>query len=396
MKKILFFLLIFLIQLSTGQKLTINVSDAVSKKRISDASVFLEAYGKESIRAKYKKGAYMFDKIPVGFTTIMVYHDNYNEKGFQKFDVFPDKINIRLNKSSEIRYIFDRKKLFYFDSRIGYSNFQMKYAYYVEDPYKIIIRHKSLRNEDSRNYIENYLKKNGIGLEMINPYYEEELGRYKRIKAEDPTRTDYDSLLLKKPLDYEYFPLMNSLDADSTSYWMRGKKVANPEKAYFFRQKSGEKFKRFNDPVLKIISQDSNLEALSVVYYKGTIDNVAADKPVKEFFKYRDLRSEKLLKDCGDLSKCFLYDNTARLIKYDGAIVLISPGDDMSENIPRFTIIHKNRKIPETLRNQIDSSRETSEENTPLVSIPDFDPGIGLGILDLYEYYFEKIELRGD
>jgi hypothetical protein len=102
MRPLFLTLLAFVYGMAAGQKshhiLTVYLEDAVTHENIKDAQVTLEGFEIPAIKAKYDKIGhfYYFDIRPESYTTVMVRHKKYNEKGFQELDHFPEKISFKL------------------------------------------------------------------------------------------------------------------------------------------------------------------------------------------------------------------------------------------------------------------------------------------------------------
>jgi len=160
MKTPLSFLLLFLFLLGFGQK--IRDTTCGYEKHLSEyKQVLLESkYGFEipAIKAQYNKKEkyYYFTEIPKNYNTVMVYHKKYNEKGFQDMNGLPKELKFKLHEPLQNYYDFD------YETSDEQPNKKF-YNYYVEDPYKIVLRPKVKMNyNDFRNYIYTFIQDNNI------------------------------------------------------------------------------------------------------------------------------------------------------------------------------------------------------------------------------------------
>ena len=139
-----------------GQKkdiaIKIYLENAYSGKEIMDARVTLEGFELPKIIGTYdkKEKFYYFIEIPKGYNTIMAYHENYNEKGFQSLAGLPKKIKLKL----------------FTPYRIKLGN-----NYYKEDDKKLIIEFKGdiprTKETSIRKGFENYINNHFTELEII-------------------------------------------------------------------------------------------------------------------------------------------------------------------------------------------------------------------------------------
>ncbi|HLN96346.1 MAG TPA: hypothetical protein VK183_12000 [Flavobacterium sp.] len=101
MKCCLSFLLLSFYALSFAQShvLVVYLNDAVSQQPVEGARVTLEGRGVKPLTAQYdpKQKAYFFFNKPANYTTVMVRHPHYNEKGFQQLQEFPKTLHFRLH-----------------------------------------------------------------------------------------------------------------------------------------------------------------------------------------------------------------------------------------------------------------------------------------------------------
>ncbi|UMY66129.1 hypothetical protein [Flavobacterium sp. HJ-32-4] len=163
------FFSVFLLCLSTlslGQKphvLYVRLQDARTQGDITGAKVTLEGMDIPPITAKYDKRGrvYYFEKRPEHYTTVMVRHDKYNEKGFQALGSFPDSIRFML----------------YTPYRITSPNLP---HYYKEDAQKLVIlMNDTLYNiaakdpdskEAKRAFVTSYFGKHYPDLEIFEGF----------------------------------------------------------------------------------------------------------------------------------------------------------------------------------------------------------------------------------
>ena len=153
--KIFLFFLVFVSICLEAQNsaIKIYVADAETGKNISNAKVCLEGFEIPAIKAQYNKKEkyYYFTEIPKNYNTVMVYHKKYNEKGFQDINGLPKELKFKLHEPLQNYYDFD------YETSAEQPNKKF-YNYYVEDPYKIVIRpKKEMSYNDFRNYIYNYI-----------------------------------------------------------------------------------------------------------------------------------------------------------------------------------------------------------------------------------------------
>ena len=314
MKTPLSFLLLFLFLLGFGQSpaIKIYVADAENSKNISNAKVCLEGFEIPAIKAQYNKKEkyYYFTEIPKNYNTVMVYHKKYNEKGFQDMNGLPKELKFKLHEPLQNYYDFDYET----------SNEQPNkkfYNYYVEDPFKIVIRpKKEMSYNDFRNYIYSYINENNIEIEPVNPVWE----RYKlenNIKENLEPYPLYNDLYLPNEDFYKneftIFPI-----AYYRSYIGHAdvKPVSNDSKfiTLFFRKKNKEKFKRFNDKLIKELNKNSEIEVLNVVIplgnYLGNLSNYLYKTTREQEIKYIKRKNKIFIKKhIVDFTKILPIDN---------------------------------------------------------------------------------------
>lgn len=104
-----FLSLIICAQQKNTHEIKIELEDAETGKNIINVKVTLEGFEIPPITAHYhQKGKYYyFDKIPAGYNTIMAYHKNYNEKGFQNTAGLPKELKMKLQFPYRIKIAGD-------------------------------------------------------------------------------------------------------------------------------------------------------------------------------------------------------------------------------------------------------------------------------------------------
>ncbi|KIX22062.1 hypothetical protein SY27_05175 [Flavobacterium sp. 316] len=213
-----------------GQKSDIAVKvyleDACTEKNVKDAKVTLEGFEIPKIEGKYdRKGKfYYFTEIPEGYNTIMVYHEKYNEKGFQSFDMLPKELKFSLRSPYRVKATNDEFNL------------------YKEDQNKIVIAfNDTLYNS--------------------------------KIECNDLVD---DKLCFAKNYFKNYYPELN----------LKGmlNSITNLGIVYFYLEKKDKSnFKRFNDPIIKHLESDKNVLMLFGLLLKTKVVSTK-DKIEKEYF----------------------------------------------------------------------------------------------------------------
>ncbi len=376
------FLLLFLFLLGFGQNpaIKIYVADAENSKNISNAKVCLEGFEIPAIKAQYNKKEkyYYFTEIPKNYNTVMVYHKKYNEKGFQDMNGLPKELKFKLHEPLQNYYDFDYET----------SNEQPNkkfYNYYVEDPYKIVIRpKKEMSYNDFRNYIYSYIKENNIEIEPVNPVWE----RYKlenNIKENLEPYPLYDDLYLPNEDFYKneftIFPI-----AYYRSYFGHAdvKPVSYDSKyiTLFFRKKNKEKFKRFNNEIINQLSKNPDINILSVIiplgnYLENGITfyyNTKRDQEIN-YIKNQNKIFNKKYKP--DFTKVFPID--VFVVEELRHISRMEPANRNPVKI--YDLVSQDKAYFPFIDN------EYIDENNRDSSHYKFSPSIGLGILDILEYY---------
>jgi len=415
------FLLLFLFLLGFGQNpaIKIYVADAENSKNISNAKVCLEGFEIPAIKAQYKKKEkyYYFTEIPKNYNTVMVYHKKYNEKGFQDMNGLPKELKFKLHEPLQNYYDFD------YETSDEQPNKKF-YNYYVEDPYKIVLRPKVKMNyNDFRNYIYQFIQDNNIEIEPINPFLKEknteDLEPYPILyspcinKYNDDCVESYDK---RDDGKAKVFPLIDNSSNDQLGACRDEYKLSPNGIAFFFRKKDGKKFKRYNDQIIAKLEKDINLNVLLVVYSRGVYDEQSKIRQ-KKYFKYKD-KQNKLLYSKIDSSKVFFYNtnlpirkhkpfyNRSFLFKVFHKRNIYFPYEP---NVPSckgsYVLVEKNYSnifyVNETFfgnffyeADQKGISRlKVFEELNEKKKYPDMkidEVGLGLGIADKYEYYYNK------
>jgi len=241
---ILFFCAIpTLSQANKQAAIKIYLTDAETGKAVKNARVTLEGFQIPPIEGNYdKKGKYYyFTEIPTGYNTVMSYHKDYNEKGFQNTDGLPKEVRLKLydplNVSYEISSFHDSM---YIQHRNRYISSKYFRDIYIEDPYKIAI---TTLIEDCDELLK-LIKGFGLDLEPINPY------------SIDLTY-QCDSIYVNPAYNYPITEGCSALKSKEHFY----------SPVIFFKKRNGEKFKRFNDPIIAKLRGDQFF-VQTVVYSK--------------------------------------------------------------------------------------------------------------------------------
>ena len=381
MKHLLSIIFILIFSLASGQStpaIKIYLEDAETGKNICDAKVTLEGFEIPAITGKYdKKGKYYyFKEIPKGYNTIMSYHKKYNEKGFQNVNKLPDKLHFKLYNSINVKYDFEADSDYFI-----YNNF------YIEDPYKVAIKYsdKILFNE-LLELLKHKINDYDLGIELVNPYYERDKIEFNNLEFQE-SGYPLDSDISESEYKGKYcLPLENGL---STFNAFNNEKQ---EICLIYRKRDGKKFKRFNDPIINKIRKIDK----GIFHVYGIVINKRGDEKYeyevnRSNFKIRDDLNRKFNSaNKIDSSKIFFYNSNFRNVhkNFEFKNILktqyyvIPPKHFIAEpfngNINKqFILISKEKKIPINLINSDFTSKE----------IGFFEESIGLGILDLYEFY---------
>ena len=377
------FLLLFLFLLGFGQNpaIKIYVADAENSKNISNAKVCLEGFEIHAIKAQYNKKEkyYYFTEIPKNYNTVMVYHKKYNEKGFQDMNGLPKELKFKLHEPLQNYYDFDYET----------SNEQPNkkfYNYYVEDPFKIVIRpKKEMSYNDFRNYIYSYINENNIEIEPVNPVWE----RYKlenNIKENLEPYPLYNDLYLPNEDFYkDEFTIFPIAYYRSYNGHADVKPVSNNSKfiTLFFRKKNKEKFKRFNDEIINQLSKNSEINILSVIIPLGNyLENGIT-------FYYNTKRDHEI--------KYIINQNKIFNKKYKPDFTKVFPIDVfVVEELRHITRMEPANRTPDKIYDLFNYNKfyfpyvnyaYKEENNNRDASDYEFSSSIGLGVLDILEYY---------
>ncbi|WP_264551926.1 hypothetical protein [Flavobacterium sp. N2038] len=362
-------------QQKNNQEIKIFLEDAETGKNIDDAKVTLEGFEIPPIIGLYDKKDkfYYFDKIPAGYNTIMSYHKKYNEKGYQNLEGLPGELKLRLYDPLNVSYSFE--------SYIYKNN-------YVEDPYKIsILKEDLLEYNTQKDFINQTIKDLQLAVELVNPYWE--MNKIENNSYGISQKEGYPALNLKENQKVEgdyLFPL-----AGGVSSFFPDRSYSNTSRdiCFILRKTDGSKFKRYNDPIIKILKQ-YKFEVYSIVLNKKNRTELNTK------FKIRDRENKKFnLKNKIDSSKVFFYDNNFRNEKKSFALFnffkkqYYLPFDEpnKSTQLPSFILISNKKNETYNLFPEI------GKENPITHKIPFPDEALGLGILDIYEYY-SKVHLK--
>lgn len=349
--------------------LKVFLEDAKTKNNIKDAKVTLEGFEIPAIIAKYdkKNKYYYFTEIPSGYNTVMAYHKKYNEKGFQNTTELPAELKFQLYDPLNVSYDFES------------SPFKNSY---VEDPYKISISSENHREYNSlRELINKTIRDSKLQIELVNPYLQ--ISKIDKDMYHVSQKEDYPVLNFKENDEVRgdyLFPLKGGV---STFFPDRSYSNGPNDICFILRKSDGSKFKRWNDPVIKKL-KDLNFEISSIILNKKNYADYNNE------FRIRDLQNKKFnLKNKIDSSKVFFYDNNFRnqpkpsrlfnFLKTTHYLAFEEPGN--RPQLPCFVLIsNKTEEIYNLFP-------EIGKENPELFKIPTPDPSVGLGILDLYDYY---------
>ncbi|WP_316632632.1 hypothetical protein [uncultured Flavobacterium sp.] len=356
----------------------IYLEDAKTKQNISDSKVTLEGFELPSIRANYdkKKKYYYFTKIPSGYNTIMAYHKKYNEKGFQNNNQLPKELKLQLYNSLNVCYDFETEP---------FKNS------YIEDPYKISISTVNyLGYNSSKDFINQTIKDLKLEIELVNPYWE--MNKIEGNPFSTSQNESYPKINIKENQEVKgdfIFPLVGGV---STIFPDRVYSNKPKDICFILRKIDGSKFKRFNDPIIKKLKQQK-FEVYSIILNKKNGTEFKTD------FKIRDRQNKKFnLKNKADSSKVFFYDYGLRnkrkplrlfnFFKKDYYLPFDEP--NKYPQLPTFVLISNGKDETYNL------FPETGKENPVIHKIPIPDDALGLGILDLYDYYSQlSTDIKG-
>ncbi|MDQ6531270.1 hypothetical protein [Flavobacterium sp. LHD-85] len=361
-------LFIYAQQKETHQ-IKIYLEDAETEKNIDDAKVTLEGFEIPPIIGLYdkKNKFYYFDEIPDGYNTIMAYHKKYNEKGYQNLEGLPGELKLRLYNPLNVSYSFE------------------SYIYkntYVEDPYKIsILKEGMLDYNTQKDFINQTIKDLQLAVELVNPYWE--MNKIENNPYGISQKEGYPALNLKENQKVEggyLFPL-----AGGVSSFFSDRSYSNTSRdiCFILRKTDGSKFKRFNDPIINKLKQQK-IKICAILLNKKNGSDFTSK------FKIRDKQNKKFnLKNKIDSSKVFFYDNNFRnekksfglfrLFKKQHYLFFDEPNKYLQ--LPSFILISNEKDETYNL------FREIGKENPETYRIPTPDNALGLGILDIYEYY---------
>lgn len=401
--------LVFTIKLH-AQEIKIYVSDVETGKNVPNAKVCLEGFEIPAIKMLYdKKGKYYYaNKIPVNYNTVMVYHQKYNEKGFQDIKNLPTELFFQLHKPFQNYYEFENCN----DNQSAYKSI------YIEDQFKIALVPKQTTNYNvAKDKIIELIKDTSLlTIELVNPYWElkKRIGQYegKLSKKKDYFFTFQDFPNPKIYTSFEPYPFLNAknfygndffseeskdygkadifptkygFSSDEVVYSMH-KNVSNynvtlNDIVFFIRKKNGDKFKRFNDEIINRISKSKDFDILFIVY------NKAEEKPAKTSKQttFRDLQNIKYNSFFKiDSSKMFFYNPYLpdRIKPNDGEVYLKKT----------YQLVGRNSLVPNTLYQSSQKQLKINDDicGKPQTNFLKYENSIGLGILDLYEYYYNQ------
>ena len=362
--------------------LKINLEDANNGKNIKDAKVTLEGFEIPEIVGTYdKKGKfYYFTEIPNGYNTVMAYHKDYNEKGFQDGNSLPNKLSLKLFDPLNVSYQFDQN---------SYKSATRKV--YVEDPFKFgITSSKNVDYNEFREYIFEEIEKLDLEVEFVNPFLE--LEKYKHIYPKFRWPVVHNNQKEAYPF-IASFPLVNAeefilpLSDGSSTYnkYLNSNGVPvynhrNDKIIFYIRKKNGERFKRYNDPYLKKIRTIKDIHTFTILYNKYEFESKNGSSFKKRYSRYIDRNNR--FKDI-DSSKIFYY------FKIDKG---------RNRNMELSTSINlqfNDLNLYDSLAKQYLSSSKLEKIHTN-EKMMFFDSGIGLGFLDQLERIGDSLRLDED
>lgn len=385
------FLLLFLFLLGFGQNpaIKIYVADAENSKNISNAKVCLEGFEIPAIKAQYNKKEkyYYFTEIPKNYNTVMVYHKKYNEKGFQDMNGLPKELKFKLHEPLQNYYDFDYET----------SNEQPNkkfYNYYVEDLFKIVIRpKKEMSYNDFRNYIYSYINENNIEIEPVNPVWE----RYKlennikeNLEPYPSLHSDYLNFYDKNDENKVcYFPLVSGRASYRENSNIKLQEESVNQIVFFFAKKNGDKFSRFNDKIIMSLRKNDKIVVSNTIIPLEDIKHRAVEN-----YKYLLIANKEFNKKYNPNFKSafpfyFGFLNNKEYIKNR-----MTPDFEMSYPVVIFDTV--------TFNNESDninaklyynySSRIEDWKIKLLYENNSISGGVGLGLLDVYEYYYKNLK----
>ncbi|WP_281336658.1 hypothetical protein [Flavobacterium eburneipallidum] len=232
----------------------IYLEDAETGKNIDDAKVMLEGFEIPAITGKYDKTGkcYYFTKIPVGYNTIMAYHKEYNEKGFQNVEGLPKELKLRLYDPFNVSYSFEKPIL-----SIETCCDNGKRTSYLKTP-KFLKRVEHSKKKISRKTFRYIYKEDPYHIAIISKHGREQLFNNDIIK-----QLMQNLSIEEAPEDvswgkYQYYNLFLNSEGH-LSFWPYSPFV------YLLQKKDSTKFQRFNSPEIKRLRQN-NLIVSAITY----------------------------------------------------------------------------------------------------------------------------------
>ena len=386
----IFLIFSFVITLKlSAQQIKIYLKDAETGKNVSNAKVCLEGFEIPSIKMQYnKKGKYYYaNEIPVNYNTVMVYHKKYNEKGFQDIKGLPKELNFQLHQPLQNYYDFIDKQGLNFNSSFPHN-------YYVEDPFKIVIRSSNqVSFTEFKKKLFTFLEKNNIEVEPIDPFLEFHQ-RENSNKVSDP-ESKYSDDKGVSPNIYGY-----DQEDDCRKNVMNTPKINTS--VLFFRKMNKKRFKRFNDPIIQKLEENKEFITHTVLYNKfNMLDNLTSSKISNSNpYKERDLANNKFNSiNKIDSSAIYFYNNSFPLFKFKNKNMYRGTQEANDGCIIHYTLLEKNNCNPIYIMDRFYSppscllqNNETELNNLSLNFT--LYKGLGLGILDLYENYHLTIKTK--
>ena len=389
--KIFLFFLVFVSICLEAQNsaIKIYVADAETGKNISNAKVCLEGFEIPAIKAQYNKKEkyYYFTEIPKNYNTVMVYHKKYNEKGFQDINGLPKELKFKLHEPLQNYYDFD------YETSAEQPNKKF-YNYYVEDPYKIVIRpKKEMSYNDFRNYIYNYIKENNIEIEPVNPVWE----RYKLENNINENLEPYPSLHSEYLNFYDkndenkvcYFPLVSGRASYRENSNIKLQEESVNQIVFFFAKKNGDKFSRFNDKIIMSLRINDKIVVSNTIIPLEDIKHRAVEN-----YKYLLIANTEFNKKYNPNFKSAFPFYFGFLDNKEYIKNRMTPDFEMSYPVVIFDTVTFNNESDNIYAKLYynHSSRIEDWKIKLLYENNSISGGVGLGLLDVYEYYYKNLK----
>lgn len=228
--------------------LVVHLTDAETGKNVKDAKVTLEGFEITPIIGQYdkKKECYFFNQIPKGYNTVMAYHNNYNEKGYQNLTGLPKQLKIKLYEPFSISYNFEKPSI----STDNCCNNGKKTNYVIMPKYlKEAMRSSRKIKKKTFRYL-----------------YKEDPNHIAIIMAPNENKKS-----IKELLDKLFLEEINYSDFGSQNYVLDGEKGCladgsiawnqkNPQ-VMILKKKDGSKYSRFNSIEIRGLREEGLIVA---------------------------------------------------------------------------------------------------------------------------------------